>query len=90
VAVRTHSTSVGGSAQSELDRRAIRVVGRPLVTGVWLERRLRDTPAPWTGVVARSGWVRSPQSQSPSVDLPFTQPTRKQPSPTEDLAVVSR
>jgi hypothetical protein len=61
VAVRTDSPSVGRSPQSDLDRRAIHVVGHHLMTGVCLERRLRNTPAPWTGLVGRSGWVRSPQ-----------------------------
>jgi hypothetical protein len=90
VAVHTDSPSVGRSAQSELDRRAIRVVGHLLSTGIWLEHQIRNTPTPWTGVVGRSGWVRSPQRRPRSVDLNSTQTTREQPSRTTDLAVVSR
>jgi hypothetical protein len=90
VTVRTDSPSVGRSTQSELDRRAIHVVGHLLMTGIWLEHQLRNTPTPWRGLVERSGWVRSQQGKSHSVDLQLTQPTRKQPSRTVDLAVVSR
>jgi hypothetical protein len=89
-AVRTDGPSVGRSAQSELDRRAIHVVGHLLMTGVWLERRLRNAPAPWTGVVGRSGWVPSPQRRPRSLHLPSTQPAREQPSRTADFTVVSR
>jgi hypothetical protein len=74
VAVHTDSPSVGRSTPSELDRRAIHVVGHLLMTGIWLERQLRNTPTPWTDVVGRSGSVRSPQRRPRSVDLQFTQP----------------
>ena len=88
--VRTNGPSVRRSVESELDQRVIRVVGHLLTTGIWLEHRLRNTPTPWTGLVAKSGRVRPPRGPSRSVDLPLTQPTRKQPSRTADFAVGSR
>lgn len=88
--VRSDSPSGGRSAQSELDRRAIRMVGHLVTTGIWLEHQLRHTPTPWTGLVGRSGWVRSPLRRLRSVDSQFTQPTEKQPSHTADLAAISR
>jgi hypothetical protein len=90
VAVRTDSPSMRRSVRSDLDRRAIRVVGSLLATGVWLELQLRNTLTPRTGLVGRSGWVRSPQRRTRSVDLQVPQPTRKQPSRTADFALVSR
>lgn len=88
--VRNDRPPGGRSAQSELDRRAIRMVGHLLTTGIWLEHQLRNTPTPWTGLVGRSGWVRPPLRRLRSVDSQFTQPTGKQPSHTPDLAVISR
>ena len=75
MAVHTDSPSVGRSTQSELDRRAIHVVGHLLMTGIWLEHQVKDTPTPWTGVVGRSGWVRSPQRRpAPSICSPPSPP----------------
>jgi hypothetical protein len=89
--VRSNTPSGGRSAQSELDRRAIRMVGHLLVTtGIWLEHQLRNTPTPWTGLVGRSGWVRSPLRRLRSVDSPLTQPAGERQSHTADLAVLSR
>ena len=68
MSIRSDSPSGGRSAQSELDRRAIRMVGHLLTTGIWLEHQLRNTPTPWTGLVGRSGWVRSPLRPLRSVD----------------------
>jgi hypothetical protein len=90
VPVRSDSSPVCPSAQSEFDRRAISVVGHLLTTGIWLEHQLRNTPTPRNGLVGRSGWVRSPLRRLRSVDVQFTQPSRKQPSRTADLAVISR
>jgi hypothetical protein len=64
VPVRSDIPTVGPSAQSTRDRRAINVVGHLLTTGIWLEHRLRSTPTPRTGLVGRSGWVRSPAGRS--------------------------
>jgi hypothetical protein len=89
VLVRNDSPSVSRSAQSELDRRAIRVVGHLLTTGIWLEHQLR-TPTPPTGLVWGSGWVRSPLRWLSSGDVQFTQPTWKQPSRTAAIAVLGR
>lgn len=88
--VRNDSPSVCRSAQSERDRRAISVVGHLLTTGIWLEHQLRNTPTPRTGLVGTSGWVRSPLRRLRSVALQPTQLTRKQPSRSADLAVISR
>jgi hypothetical protein len=90
VPVRSDIPTVGPSAQSTRDRRAINVVGHLLTTGIWLEHRLRSTPTPRTGLVGRSGWVRSPAGRFRSVDAQFTHPTRTQPSGTADVAVISR
>jgi hypothetical protein len=89
VLIRSDSSSGGRSAQSELDRRAIRMVRHPLTTGSWLEHQLGNTPTPLTSLVGKSGWVRSPLRRIRSVDSQFTQPTGKQPSHTADLAVIS-
>jgi hypothetical protein len=78
------------SAQSELDRRAIRVVGHLLTTGIWIEHQLRNTRTPRIGLVGRSGWVRSSLGPIRSVDSELAQPTGKQPSQTADSAVISR
>jgi hypothetical protein len=90
VPIRSDSPPVGPSAQSARDRRAIRVVGHLLTTGIWLELRLRNTPTPRNGLVRSSGRVRSPLGRLRSVDVQFTQPTRTQPSGTADVAVGSR
>jgi hypothetical protein len=90
VPVRSDGPSTCPSAQSERDRRAINMVGHLLTTGIWLEHQLRNTPTSRTGLVERSGWVRSPLRQLSSVALQFTQLTLKQPSPTADLAAISR
>jgi hypothetical protein len=90
VPVRSNSPSGGRSAQSELDRRAISMVGHLVTTGIWLEHQLRNTPTPWTGLVGRSGWVRSPLRPFRSADSQFTQPTGKQPLHTDELAAISR
>jgi hypothetical protein len=55
-----------------------------------LEHQLKNTPTARTGSVGMSSWVRSPLRRLRSVALQLTQPTRKQPSPTADLVVVSR
>ena len=55
-----------------------------------LEHQLKDTPIARTGLVGMSGSVRSPLRRLRSVALQLTQLTRKQPSPTADLVVVSR
>jgi hypothetical protein len=89
VPVRSDSPSVSRSAQSELDRRAMRVVGHLLTTGIWLEHKLR-TPTPRTGLVGVSGWVRSPLRWLRSGDVQFTQTTWKQPSHTAAIAVLAR
>ena len=88
--VRSDSPSVCRSTQSELDRRAIRVAGHLLTTGIWLEHQLTDTSTHRTCLIGRSGWVRSPLHRLRSVDVQFTQPTRTQPSGTADLADISR
>jgi hypothetical protein len=90
VAVRPDSPSIGRSEHSELDRRAPHVLSHPLTTGIWMEHQLRNTPTPWTGMDGRSCWVRSPESGLHSVDLQFIRATRKQPSRTAELSVVSR
>jgi hypothetical protein len=90
VPVRNDSPSGGRSAQSELDRRAIRMVGHLLTTGLWLEHQLTHAPTTRTGLAGSSDWVRSPLRRLRSVDLQFSQPTGKQPSHTADLPVVSR
>jgi len=55
-----------------------------------LEHQLRNTPTARTGLAGMSGWVRSPLRRLRSVALQFIQLTWKQPSPTADLAVISR
>ena len=77
-------------AQSARDRRAISMVSHLLTTGIWLEHQLRNTPTPRTGLVGRSGWVRSPLRRLRSVDVQFTQPTRTRPPRDADSAVISR
>lgn len=77
--VRSASPSACLSAQSERDRRAISMVGHLLTTGIWLEHQLRNTAIPRTGLVGRSGSVRSPLRRLRSVALEFTQLTRAQP-----------
>jgi hypothetical protein len=89
VSVRSDSPSVSPSAQSELDRRAINVVSHLLTTGIWLEHQLRSIPTLGTGLVGRPR-VRSPLRRLGFVDVQFTKPTSKQPSPTADLALISR
>lgn len=89
MAVHTDSPSIGRSTQSEIDHRVTRVVGHLLTTGIWLEHQLRNTPTPWTAVVGKSSWVRTPQGGLHSVDLQFTRPARKQPSRTAELSVFS-
>lgn len=88
--VRSDRPSVCRSAQSKLDPRAIRVVGHLPTTGIWLEHQLRNTPTPRTRSVDRSGWVRSPLRRLLSVEVRFTQPITKPPSPTADVARISR
>jgi hypothetical protein len=90
VPVRSDNPSESPSAQSERERRAISMVGHLLTTGVWLEHRLRNTPTPRIGLVRRSGWARSPLRRHCSVALQPAQITRKQPSRTDHLAVISR
>jgi hypothetical protein len=89
VHVRNDSRPVYRSTQSELDRRAISMVGHLLTTGIWLEHQLRNAVTPPTRSVGRSR-VRSTPPRLGSIDWEFTKPTRKQPSPTPDLAVISR
>jgi hypothetical protein len=78
------------STQSERDGRAISLFGHLLTTGIWLEHQLRNTPTPRSGFVGRSDWVRLPLRRLRSVDVRFTQPTGKQPSPIADVALISR
>jgi hypothetical protein len=87
---RSDSPPVCRSTQSEIDRRAIIVVGHLLTAGIWLEHQLRNTATSRTGFVGRSDWVRSPLRRLRSVDVQFTQPTGKQPSPIADVALISR
>jgi hypothetical protein len=98
VPVRSDRPSESRSAQSELDRHAINVVGHLLTTGIWLEHQLRNIRTPGTGLVGRSR-VRSPLRGLRSIELQPTQPTqpteptkptRQQPSLTADLALISR
>jgi hypothetical protein len=89
VPVRSDRPSVRPSARSERDRRAINVVGHLLMTGIWLEHQLR-IPTPRTGLVERSGRVRSALRRLRSVALGPTQPTSKQPAHTADVAAFSR
>jgi hypothetical protein len=89
VPVRSASPSESRSAQSELDRRAISVVGHLLTTGIWLEHQLRNIPTRRTSPVGGSR-VRSPLHRSGSVDLGLSQPARRRVSPTGDLALTSR
>jgi hypothetical protein len=89
VPVRIDSPSGVRSTYSELDRRAIRVVGHLLTTGIWLEHQLKNTSTHRTGLVGRSGWVRSPLHRLRSLDVQFTQPTETQPSGIADLADIS-
>jgi hypothetical protein len=90
VPVHSDSPPVGPSTQSARDRRAISVVGHLLTTGIWLERQLRNTATPRTGLIGRSGLVRSPVHRLRSVDVQFTQPSRTQPSGTADVADIAR
>jgi hypothetical protein len=83
VPVRNDSRPVCRSTQSALDRRAISMVGHLLTTGIWLEHHLRNAVTPPTSR------VRSTLRRLGSIDWEFTKPTRKQPSPTADLAVIS-
>jgi hypothetical protein len=41
--------------QSEFDRRAIHMVGHVLMAGIWLERRLANSPKVLSGVMERPG-----------------------------------
>jgi hypothetical protein len=89
VPVRSDSRPVCRSTQSELDRRAIRVVGHMLTTGIWLEHKLRNTATPRTRLVGRSGWVRPPVRRPRSVGVQVTQPTGNQQSPIADVTLIS-
>ena len=84
--VRSDSPSGSRSAQSELDPRAINVVGHLLTTAIWLEHQLRNTPTPRRGLVGISR-VRSPLRRLRSVDLQPISPLRQQPSLTANLAL---
>lgn len=90
VTVRNESPPECRSTQSELDRRAISVVGHLLTTAIMLEHQLRTIATPRTGLVGRSGWVRSPLRRPRSFDVQFTLPTGKQPSPIAEVALASR
>jgi hypothetical protein len=89
VPVRSDSRPVCRSTQSELDRRAIRVVGHMLTTGIWLEHKLRNTATPRTRLVGRSGWVRPAVRRPRSVGVQVTQPTGNQQSPIADVTLIS-
>jgi hypothetical protein len=88
--VGSDSTSVCCSKQSELDRRAMRLVGHALTTGIWLEHQTKDTSPHRTGLVGRSGWIRSLLHRLRSVGVQFTQPTRTQPAGTAESTDISR
>ena len=87
--VRNDSPSVSRSAQSELDRHAIRVVGHLLTTGIGLEHQLRALTAP-IALVWASVRVCSPLRWLRSGGVQFAQPIWKQPSGTAAIAVLGR
>jgi hypothetical protein len=90
VPVGSDSPSVCCSMQSELDRRAMGMASHALMTGIWLEHQPKDTSPHLTGLVGRSGWIRSLLHRLRSVGVHVTQPTRTQPSGTADSTDILR
>jgi hypothetical protein len=82
VPVRSDTRPVYRSTRSELDRRAINVVGHLLTTGLWMEHQVRNTSKSRIGFIRRTDWVRLPSRRLRSADVQFTE---EQPSPIDDV-----